>query len=228
MERVKIIYCRVSTDRKGDNAQSPELQIEPCVNTFPETNVAEIHIERKSAYKDNVKRPVLEAIMTRVKMGEVESITVFDLDRLFRNRQKLAHFFDFCREHKCKIQSVNQKWLSDIHNIKPEAVAEMVLGIMTQLFGYLGQEESYKKSERIKMAVVKDQGSKTKSYKGNEWGRKGDLTEEAVEKMIEMRKSGFTLRQIAAQTKRYDPNKQEEVCVTAKTVMMNLRRKNIF
>lgn len=225
--RVKIIYCRVSTDKKGDKAQTPELQIVPCQNSFPETTDAEIHIERKSAYKDNVKRPVFQAIMTRVMMGEVESITVFDLDRLYRNRQKLANFFEICRQHKCKIQSVNQKWLSDIHNIKPEAVAEMVLGIMTQLFGYLGQEESYKKSERIKMAVDKTEG-KAKSYRGNKWGRKADLTEQDVAKMIELRKQGLTLKEIAGQIKRFDTEKNEYVTITAKTVCKKLQEKSIF
>lgn len=122
--------------------------------------------------------------------------------------------------------ALTRNGLEAINNITPP-FNEIVLELVINLLGWMSEDESKKKSERIKMAVDKT-GERTKSYRGNDWGRKADLTEEDVEKMIQMRKNGLTLRQIAGEIKRYDASKNQQVCVSAKTVMMNLRKKNIF
>jgi hypothetical protein len=106
----------------------------------------------------------------------------------------------------------------------PEPFDTMLTDMMQTLTGFLGQSESKKKSDRIKMAVVKDQGEKTRSYKGNDWGRKADLTEDDVKKMLEMRKKGRTLRQISQEFTRYDSAKNKLVTIAPKTVYQRIKQ----
>ena len=65
--------------------------------------------------------------------------------------------------------------------------------------GWLAEEESNKKSERIKAAIRTTNGV-TCSYKGNKWGRKG-LNQEQFDKIIELRANGYSMHNIAAELK---------------------------
>jgi hypothetical protein len=52
---------------------------------------------------------------------------------------------------------------------------------MINIYGHIAEDESNKKSSRVKIAVRRETG-KTLSYKGNKWGRKelGDDIKQAI------------------------------------------------
>jgi len=70
-------------------------------------------------------------------------------------------------------------------------------------------DESKKKSDRVKLAVRKVEGKKTKSYKGNKWGRKS-ISTQAINKVLQLKKDNpkITMRQIAAQVTYAGKNNQ--------------------
>jgi len=191
-----VIYIRTSTEE-----QNPENQLRDCESirlndqkqdTFIDYSLFE---EKQSAWKDK-DRPVFENIMGLIKARRINDLIVWDLDRLHRNRKKLISFFDYCKLYNCKIHSFRQKWLEDLNNI-PEPFNEIMHGLMLQIMGWLAEEESNKKSDRVKQAVRRKEGKPTRSYKGNKWGRKPISTFKRNQ-IIELSIQKLTIRKIAA------------------------------
>jgi DNA invertase Pin-like site-specific DNA recombinase len=199
---MQISYIRTSTKE-----QEPELQIADIKKLCPTCDLT-FYKEKLSAWKENVKRPVFAEIVSLIKSGRVEHLYVWDLDRIFRNRLRLKEFFALCKIHNTKIHSANQTWLEEIHKI-PAPFNDMVFELLLNLFGWIGEEESTKKSNRIKNAVVKKDDGKTVSYKGNKWGRKS-FPKQTIDRVLELANSGISIREIASQVTTYDKNRNEK------------------
>ena len=186
--RIKIKYIRTSS-----REQQPELQLRDlekiCIDD------ATIYKEQRSAWQENVKRPVFAKVLELIEKDKVSDVYFWDLDRCYRSRLRLKDFFLLCKQHDCKIHSYNQRWLETIHTITPP-FNDMVLELLTSVFGWIGEEESTKKSLRVKMAVVKNKHGQTYSYKGAKWGRKG-FSRIVKEKVWALHKEGKSIREIA-------------------------------
>jgi len=193
-----IIYIRTSTEE-----QNPENQIKDILSIMPEGISYMILKDQQSAYKDNVDRVNFKELTKKIKHSEVNDIYVWDWDRIYRNRNKLKEFFALCKMYKVKIHSFRQTWYEDLNKI-PEPFNEIMIDLMLNLMGWLGEDESKKKSERIKASVRKRDG-KTISYKGKRWGRKG-LPKQTKDRILALHKEGKTIRQIAELVKTTDSN----------------------
>jgi DNA invertase Pin-like site-specific DNA recombinase len=197
-----IAYIRTSTKE-----QEPTLQIAD-INKISQHGDLVFYEEKQSAWKDNVTRPVFSEVLSLISKGKIENLYVWDLDRIYRNRLKLRGFFELCRINKVKIHSVNQAWLDDLHKI-PEPFNDMMYEMLISLFGWIGEDESLKKSSRIKLAVVRKTGGRTISYKGNKWGRK-PFPKQTIDRVLELADSGMSIRQIANQITVFDKNRNEK------------------
>lgn len=199
-----IIYNRVSTTE-----QNPELQVDSCKRLSERLGFTDCVVmqEHKSAFKDNVHREVFEALKKEIQSGNVKHLFVWDLDRLYRNRKKLLTFFQFCKAFGCKVHSVRQDWLDNLHKI-PEPFDEIVHDIMLQVMGWVAEDESSKKSERVKNAVRRKEGKPTESYKGRKWGRK-PISNSVILEVLKLRKQGKTLREIAGQVHYWDKSNHQ-------------------
>lgn len=195
-----IIYIRTSTEE-----QNPELQLKDCKALVLKLDLNEYETisEQQSAFKD-IAREKFELIREAIKKQEVNNLICWDLDRLYRNRKKLIEFFQFCKIYNCKIYSARQEWLESLNKIQ-EPFNEIMFDLMLQIMGWLAEEESSKKSMRVKNAVRKEQGI-TQSYKGNKWGRKTIQTNRLKEEILKLKEQGLTIRQIAKQVYYYDKN----------------------
>ncbi len=196
---MNIIYLRTSTEE-----QNPQNQLRDCKTLI--NGEYETIIEKQSAYSNKV-RPLFEEIKNRIKKGEVSDLICWDWDRLYRNRKKLIEFFKFCEIYNCKIHSFRQLYFEDFYKIPPP-FDEIVSNIVLNLMGHNAEEESKKKSERIKLAVRK-KGNKTISYKGKVWGRK-NISNKIKEEIIEMRKGGHSIREIAQSITYFDKNRNKK------------------
>ena len=183
-----IIYLRTSTEE-----QNPQNQLKDClsINKYGDHELFE---EKQSAYKDR-DRKEFNQVIKLIKQQENSHLIVWDLDRIYRNRKKLIEFFDMCKIYNCKIHSFRQTWLEELHKIQ-EPFNEIMHTLMLQIMGWLAEEESKKKSERVKLAVRKKEGHSTKSYKGNKWGRKS-LSSQKQNKIKELRTQGKSIRDIS-------------------------------
>ncbi len=193
-----IIYNRVSTED-----QNPENQIKDCLKLVKRLNLFDYDIlqEKKSGFKSHVEREKFNLIKDVIKKRKVDHLIVWDLDRLFRNRKKLVQFFEYCKLYNCKIHSHNQEWLEQLHNI-PDPFNEIMHTLMLNLMGWLAEDESKKKSARVKASIrVKD--GKVLSYKGNKWGRP-EISKRVIEDVIKLKDQGLTIRQISNQVYYWD------------------------
>jgi DNA invertase Pin-like site-specific DNA recombinase len=100
------------------------------------------------------------------------------------------------------IHSYKQFWLESLNRI-PEPFNEIVYDMMIQIFGFIAEEESSNKSARIKNAIRRSNTGKTKSHKGNTWGRK-PLTKQILKKVVKYRNEGKSIREIASLVFIYD------------------------
>jgi DNA invertase Pin-like site-specific DNA recombinase len=194
----KYVFIRTSTTE-----QTPDLQLNDIIKTFGLTDYFIIE-EKESAYKENSKRIEFEKLKKQISENNVSDLYVWDLDRLFRNRKKLIEFLQFCNHKKTSLFSFNQQWLQTIQNVQAP-FNEIMFDLMIQVMGWLAEEDSKKKSNRVKMALKKTNDNVTVSYKGNRWGRK-PLSKQAVNKILELHNNGLTIRQIAKQVNIYDSN----------------------
>lgn len=183
-----IIYLRTSTEE-----QTPENQLRDCQSINKYGN-AEIIQERQSAFKDK-DREKFERIREDIKSDRIDHLIVWDLDRLYRNRKKLTEFFEYCKIYGCKIHSVRQEWLEQLHKI-PEPFNEIVSNLLVQLMGWLAEDESKKKSERVKIAY---------QNRKKDWGRK-PLSDAVKEEIIRLKEQGLSIREIADSVTYWDKN----------------------
>ncbi len=184
---MNIIYIRTSTED-----QHPENQIKSCENLLD--GEYKLLQDKQSAFTDKKDREGFEEAKKLIKSRKVEQFVVWDLDRIYRNRKRLKEFFLFCKLYKCEIHAVNQQWLEELHKI-PEPFNEIMHELMLNLMGWLAEDESKKKSERVKLAVRKKEGKPTRSYKGNKWGRKSMHTNKK-KIVIDLRSKGLSFREI--------------------------------
>lgn len=184
---MNIIYIRTSTED-----QEPENQIKSCEGLCK--GEYQLFQDKQSAYKDNKEREGFENARKLIKSGKINKFIVWDWDRIYRNQKRLVEFFKFCELYKCQIHSVNQKYFDDFYKI-PAPFDEIVSNLVLNLMGWLAEDESKKKSDRVKLAIRKKNGI-TKSYKGNKWGRKSMHTNK-IKRIKELREQGASYRKIA-------------------------------
>lgn len=197
---MKYAFLRTSTKE-----QSPILQLRDIQSIFKVNGLIVLE-EQQSAFNDKAKRPVFEELKKLIKNNKVSELYVWDLDRIYRDRKKLSEFLCLCKIYNCIVYSCNQHWLQSIQKIQPP-FNEMMYDMMTQIIGWQGEEESIKKSNRVKLAIVKsaDGLTPTKSYLGNKWGRK-PLSKHVISKIAELHAAGMSIRDIAKTVMTYDSN----------------------
>jgi len=195
---MKAIYIRTSTEE-----QEPENQIKDIELISGKDYL--LFKDKQSAWKDNLDREQFTNLKKDIQLKKISELYVWDLDRIFRNRKKLIEFFELCKLYKCKIHSYRQQWLEQLNNI-PEPFNEIMHSLMVQIMGWLAEEESNKKSERIKVSIRRNQGI-TSSYKGNKWGRKALKIEDAIIKAFN---EGKSFREIIKEISYTDKNNHKK------------------
>ncbi len=197
---MKAVYIRTSTKE-----QTPELQLRDIKTIVNEP--FKTFKDKQSAFLDHKQRPDFDLLKDEIKKGNVSELYVWDWDRLFRNRKKFLEFFKFCDLYKCKIHSFRQLYFEDFYKI-PAPFDEIVTNLVLNLLGHNAEEESRKKGERVKLAVIKKEGKKTKSHNGKVWGRKS-MNEKVKKDIVELRnqKPSMSLQEIADSISYYDKNR---------------------
>jgi DNA invertase Pin-like site-specific DNA recombinase len=188
------IYLRTST-----SDQDPEKQKNACMEFARSRgyNIKEILIEKLSGYKQIV-RPEYERIKQMAHQGEINAVVVWALDRWVRNRDTLLEDVSMLKNYNVKLHSVKEQWLEaiNIEGSLGKTIQDFILG----LIGSLGEMESERRSERVKMAF--------QSYKNNErkykkWGRK-ELPERVVKEVLDHYDNGHSIREISESVFYYD------------------------
>lgn len=194
------VYIRTSRSE-----QNPENQLQEClsINKYGDY---ELFKDRQSAWKDNIERDDFERLNKLIKGNKIEHLIVWDFDRLYRNRIKFKQFLEFLKAYKVKLHSYRQQWLEDIYKI-PSPWNDIVSELMINIYGHIAQDESDKKSMRVKSAVRKENGI-TKSYKGKKWG-KPQVQEKVKKRIVELREQGKSYREICKEVFYWDNSRNK-------------------
>jgi DNA invertase Pin-like site-specific DNA recombinase len=201
-----IIYIRTSTEE-----QNPENQLADCKALAEKLSITDYEIlkEEESAYSQDTEREKFDLIFKAISKGQIKNFIIWDLDRIYRNRKKLIAFFEICNHNKCRVYSFRQGFLEDINRM-PEPFNDIMQAIMLQFMGWLAEDESKKKSARVKIAVRHDSKTgETQSYKGNKWGRP-TIPERVIEDVRKARAEGKSYGQIAKEVSYYDKNNNKK------------------
>ena len=210
------IYIRTSTAE-----QSPKLQLRD-ISTLIQLENCVIISEQESAWKANSRRSEFEKLCAFIKTNKVDNLYIFSIDRLHRNFKRLKEFLLLCKTYNVKIISYCQNWISSIHSFPPP-FNEIMNDFMIQIIGWLAESESTQKSARVKLAVRKIDNV-TVSYKGRKWGRK-IISNNAKEKVIQLRNEGKSIREISELVTVYDKNNNAKKI--AKSTVHKLLSKNV-
>lgn len=197
---MKAIYIRTSgTD------QHPQLQLNDIYSMCPE-NEAQLFCEQQSAWKENSKRPVFAELQKLIAKKKITDLYVWDLDRIQRNRVRLKDFFIHCKSNNCTIHSYRQSWLNHFNTIQPP-FNDLFFELLTGILGWIGEEESTKRSQRVLLSINKTDNGTFSKY-GNKWGRKG-LSTQVKNKVLKLKKDGLSVREIAERVIYYDSTRNE-------------------
>lgn len=199
MEIKTIIHNRTSTEE-----QNPENQLKDCLSLHKEEyGEYKIFEEKQSAWDERKARPIFEEELKLIKSGKIRYFICWDLDRIYRNRKKLLGFFEFCKMYKCSILSYRQTFLNEIQELKLpsgfEFLKDMMINNFLQFLGWIAEDESKKKSDRVKIAVRREEGKPTKSYNGKKWGRPSVHTNK-IKVILDWYNQGLSYRQIKEKT----------------------------
>lgn len=188
------IYCRVSTKEQDETLQLKDIY----TLISQEEKEISIYQDKQSGWNENKDRKDFERLKLDIKANRLEELYVWDFDRIYRNRGRFKEFLVLLKAYNIKLHSFNQQWLESLWKI-PEPWNEIVYELMVNIYGHIAQDESDRKSKRVKLAVRKEQGV-TNSYKGNKWGRKAISTfKQNTLEVLANEKPRKPLRQIASE-----------------------------
>jgi len=215
-----IIYNRVSTTE-----QNPELQVKECEDFCKSKGweVVGILQEHASAFKDESKREKFNLMLSKAEKKEFDIIVVWNMDRFSRQPEeevlKLVKKLNLF--YAVSVVAVRgdlwSELLESISKIKEmgfvgEALSEFLEKIIRGLEFQRAYRESQTKSERVRLAVRRKEGEKTRSYKGKKWGRKSINSDRLKEKVRELKAQGLSFRDIQRHEEvyYYDKNKNKK------------------
>jgi DNA invertase Pin-like site-specific DNA recombinase len=217
-----IIYIRTSTEE-----QNPENQLADCKAVCKRLNLNDFEVfeEQKSAWKNDDKREEFNKIVSLIKNRKIDNLVVWDLDRIYRNRKKQVAFFQLCKSMKVNIYSHRQHFLETFTSV-PEPWNDIMRDMMVQIMGWMAEDESDKKSMRIK-ASIREKNGKTVSHKGNAWGRPG-LSDKVKKEIIKLHEEGKSYSSISKEVYYWTKsnNKRFVTGATISNVLKEWREKN--
>lgn len=109
MSRRVAIYTRLSKDPDGTQTATAR-QAEDChaYAKLRHWDVSEVYEDVDlSAFKKGVERPAYERMLDALRLGEIEGVLVWKLDRLVRRPAEFERFWAVCEEAGADLASVN-------------------------------------------------------------------------------------------------------------------------
>lgn len=189
-----IIYLRVST-----RDQDPEKYRRDCTNyaIAKGWDIVDTIIDKESAFK-NVEREGYEEVLERAKRGEFNHIIVWDMSRWSRKPPlEVIKQIRYLREtYGIQIHSVQEQVLEVLNADPNDAMSpiyQALQDMLTVLITWQNNQESLKKSERIKLTYERKKQLASNLGKKVRWGRKSikesGLDEDEIRKAYEELKS---------------------------------------
>mgnify|MGYP001274889640 CR=1 FL=1 len=124
-----IAYCRISSFKQSNNT-SLEYQSEKCrdYSKLYDLNLVDVLTEIDSGGNDD--RVVFNHIQDLIKVGKINTLLVWKLDRLSRSMLGGLKFIQYCKDYNCRVICVNEGL--DTSNPKSELMLNIFMSIATE------------------------------------------------------------------------------------------------
>lgn len=107
MMRKIAIYARQSIDKK--DSVSIETQVDECKKFCGTSKAVEVY-EDKGFSGKNTKRPQLQSLITDIKLGKIEKVIVYKLDRISRNIVDFYDLYAHMKKNECDFVSATESF----------------------------------------------------------------------------------------------------------------------
>ena len=178
-------YLRVSTDEQDETNQLKDVRA--YANEL-NLSIVRVFRERASAWKSRT-RPIFSQMLKSARKQDIEHIVVWDFDRVERNRKRFIGLIRRLSREGIKLHSTRQRWIEELNSI-PEPFNEIVSELMLQIVGWMAEEESSKRSERVRAAYER----MNSEGKAQGWGRPPLTDYISIERMGELYIEAGSLR----------------------------------
>ena len=164
------IYLRVSTEEQDEGNQLNDCE-EFCKDKGFIVPKEAIYREQKSAWKKGVERMQLGAMLDKARKGDYQHIVFWDFDRLYRDREKIVETVRAYSAMGVKFHSVRQGFMEELHKV-PAPWNQIIYDLLLQVLGWTSEEESQRKSDRIKAKYQRKKMQAEKRGSKVKWGRR--------------------------------------------------------
>jgi len=184
-------YLRVSTEEQNEENQLKDVEVYAHELGLELAGVYREHGVSAWKKKSTSRRVFNRMLKDAVREG-VLHIVVWDFDRVERNRRRFIELVRELRRGGIRLHSVRQRWLEELNQI-PEPWGEIVGDLMLHIVGWMAEEESSKRSERVKIAYerMREEGEVDR------WGRPRLTSYIPLERIAEIYVEEGSLRRTA-------------------------------
>ncbi len=184
MEKIALLYARVSTNRQKETGHSLDSQSALLVKEA-EAQGYKVELVLENASGRNTRRPLLNKAIQRLNKGEASALFVLDIDRLARSARHLLEIAETASRKgwRLVISSLN------IDTATPQGKLNLTM------FAGFAEFESGIISERVKRQ------HQARRERGVTWGLdegpRGEIELKTRRQIAREHKAGKSLRQIA-------------------------------
>lgn len=183
MNQTIAIYLRVSSKSQDVASQEPELR------RWAAQQDAEVRWYRDRFTGKTMERPAFTRLLRHIRVGEVQQVAVWRLDRLGRTAKGLTALFDELTELNVRLVS-----LRDGLDLST-AAGRLMANVLASVAAY----ETEVRAERI-LAGQAAARAKGKTWGGSEKGRRIKVNDEQIRLIHRMKAEGEKVAAIARAT----------------------------
>ncbi|WP_339683806.1 recombinase family protein [Gimesia maris] len=183
MAKSTAVYMRVSTKDQKHASQLPDLE------RWCEAHGGEVIWFKDTFSGRTMSRPGMDQLLESLRMGKLDKIVVWRLDRLGRTTKGLCQLFDELRERRVDLVS-----LKDGFSLESPAGR-----LHARILASVAEYETEIRAERVAagQAVARKNG---KRWGGSEKGWRWKVTDDQVNAIHEMKQAGKAITKIARVT----------------------------
>jgi len=102
------VYVRVSTDEQAKEGYSIRAQIDKLKNyvQIKEWGLYKVYADEGISGKNITDRPAINELLADIKVGNVNNVVVYKIDRLTRNTRDLIELSEIFNEYNCSFNSL--------------------------------------------------------------------------------------------------------------------------
>ncbi|MGD6874219.1 recombinase family protein [Sutcliffiella horikoshii] len=168
-KKKKVVYTRVSSDQ-----QSLEMQLEaakPYIKEYNPDEIVRLNDHGVSALKNKLEqRPALKELLDLIRNDEVDTLIVYQRDRLAREFYEYLEIILLIYTHKVKVIFTATGHLPFNHDIESGIHSEGLFGMLSQIEGMNitnRTKDAFEKAPHSILGYIVDRDENKKTYSIN-------------------------------------------------------------